>query len=91
MSNDRVSQLIADYIADTHPREKLDPKMDMIRKYLGEKLGIEQDAIKGDHVIQFVRDAPEWMLSEMLRKTRNIGPKTLEKIRTTGRGTDKSA
>lgn len=90
MNNDRVSQLIADYITDTHPREKLDPKMEVIRKYLAEKLGVESDQIKGDHVVQFVTDAPEWMLVEMLRKTRNIGPKTLEKIRLSGRGTDRS-
>jgi hypothetical protein len=89
MKNDRVSQLITDYITGTNPREKLDPKMEAIRKYLGEKLRIEEDLIKGDHVVQFVRDAPEWMLKEMMRKTRNLGPKTLEKIRIDGCGTDK--
>lgn len=91
MNDDRVSQLIADYIKGTSPREKLDPKMEVIRQYLAEKLGIEEGLIKGSHVVQFVTDAPEWMLKEMLRKTRNIGPKTLEKIRLSGRGTDRSA
>ena len=89
MNKDRISQLITDYITDTSPRENLDPKMEVIRKYLGEKLGIEEARIKSGHVVQFVTDAPEWMLGEMLRNTRNIGPKTLEKIRLTGRGTDK--
>ncbi|XHR31049.1 MAG: hypothetical protein ACFUZC_10900 [Chthoniobacteraceae bacterium] len=91
MNNDRVSQLISDYITGTNPREKLDPKMEVIRQYLAEKLGIEEGLIKGSHVVQFVTDAPEWMLKDMLRKTRNIGPKTLEKIRLSGRGTDTSA
>lgn len=90
MKGDRVSDLITELVTGATPREKLDPKMEVIRKYLAAKLEIEGNVIKGSHVVQFVTEAPEWMLKEMLRNTRNIGPKTLEKIRFLGRGTDKS-
>ena len=87
MPKDRVMELITDYF-NREPREKLDPKMDVIRAFLSRELGIDENLIKGSHVVHFVTEAPEWALKEMLRKTRNVGVKTLEKIRLTGRGTD---